>query len=574
MFTRDSLRAEIQGQEEFSARILQLRPRNPATLAEPIPAVISLNWLFTMTQIITAITKEYALLVADRRLTFLEGPQKGKPKDDDTCKLVSLCNVCGIGYTGLAHIEEVPTYEWMAKTLAAEKCSDPATASRILSERASIALAKFDVTLRQLTFVIAGWAHFEGLNGLRPHVCAITNMIDSSGKYLQQTTDTFNVSIKALRDNEQYVVREFGQPLLPERRQTLERNIRKLVEREISPKAALRLLVDEVINSSGHFRTVGKKILALCIPRKAVEKRIQTGRSVMLAIQPNDEAASFCYFDPTYNELLQFGPAMVCGESAAGESRSEKDPTRDYQSLEVRILALPKNETQSEDATVPIFKKPTSDRPIIGFEFGVSVDNIVRRGSTYTIPAAIKNIGDLPIVFAPDLNDRIGQEVLPSMQGGAVPAISFCWPMGAWTIQNFEPVSRTLFAGVALPPGQIFAFNFGSFTAPNAAIGSWSRSAVVDFSIWFTDTIVGQFLNIKGAGFCFPTNVGHTLRFRIGRKSISSGLSFRPARVVDTATGELISGPVSGSMPTNASARCTDTSISTGNPGVGLERGI
>jgi hypothetical protein len=38
--------------------------------------------------------------------------------------------------------------------------------------------------------------------------------------------------------------------------------------------------------------------------------------------------------------------------------------------------------------------------------------------------------------------------------------------------------------------------------------------------------------------------------------------------VIDTAIGELISGPVEGRLPTNASARCTDTSISSGNPGV------
>jgi hypothetical protein len=314
-----------------------------------------------MTQIITAITKEYALLVADRRLTFLEGPKKGHTKDDDTCKLVSLCNICGIGYTGLAGIEGVPTHEWMAKTLAAENCSDPATASRILSERASNALAKFDVTLRRLTFVIAGWAYFNGLTGLRPHVCAITNMLDASGQLLPTSQDTFRVLTNALQDNQEYTIHVFGQPLLLERGQRLERNVRTLVEKEISPKAALRLLVDEVIHSAGRFQTVGKKILGVCIPRKAVEKSIKTGQSVMLAVQPNEDAASFSYFDPTYSELQQFGPTMTCGGSAVTDVTTKNDPAREFQSSEVRILALPKNKTQSKDAGVPIFKKPNSD---------------------------------------------------------------------------------------------------------------------------------------------------------------------------------------------------------------------
>ena len=55
-----------------------------------------------MTQIISVITKDYVLLASDRRLTIGEGPRQGQLVDDDTCKLISLCNTCGIGYSGLA----------------------------------------------------------------------------------------------------------------------------------------------------------------------------------------------------------------------------------------------------------------------------------------------------------------------------------------------------------------------------------------------------------------------------------------------------------------------------------------
>jgi len=73
-----------------------------------------------MTQIIAAITQDYVLLVVDRKLTFLEGHKRGQCKDDDTCKLVSLCNMSGIGYTGLAEIDGIPTHEWIATTLASK----------------------------------------------------------------------------------------------------------------------------------------------------------------------------------------------------------------------------------------------------------------------------------------------------------------------------------------------------------------------------------------------------------------------------------------------------------------------
>jgi hypothetical protein len=90
-----------------------------------------------MTQAISVISKDYALLTSDRRLTLEAGPRRGEVADDDTCELVSLCNTFGIGYSGLAHVEGSPTYEWIAKTLASDGCNDAPRASQILKERAA-----------------------------------------------------------------------------------------------------------------------------------------------------------------------------------------------------------------------------------------------------------------------------------------------------------------------------------------------------------------------------------------------------------------------------------------------------
>ena len=293
----------------------------------------------------------------------------------------------------------------------------------------------------------------------------------------------------------------------------------------MSPKAALRLLVDEVIHTSGQRHTVGKKVLALCIPRHAVQSGIETGRSAMIATQPNEHGASFCYFDPTYSELQQFGPAVTCAGRAVTDVTTEDNPLTGYQSSSLRILALPK-EDQSPPSRTAIFKRPQTPRPVIGFELGISVDDAVAPGSVYAIPAAIKNTGDAPIAFAQNLSDSVGQEVPPSVQGGAVPAITLGWPTGAWSINQFAPVSRKKFAGLTLAPGEVFKFNFGSFTVPKAPMGSTSISSIVDLSIRFTDTITGQFSAARNVEFDFPTKVGPTLRFRIDAKSASSGLAF------------------------------------------------
>ena len=520
-----------------------------------------------MTQVIATVTHDYVLLVADRRLTFLNGPTQGQLKDDDTCKLVSLCNTSGIGYTGLAEIEGSPTHEWIAKVLASEQCSDPGVASRILAERARTALLNVSPRIRRQTFILAGWAKFLNLAGTRSYLCTVTNMADGSARQLSEPNEGFATSIRALRDTEDLRIQVAGQRLLSERGPLLARNLRKLISREISPKAALRLLVEEVIHTAGLSTTVGRKVLGLCIPRRAAQAAIESGESVLLATQPNEEAASFCYYDPTYSELQQYGPTLTCG-GVASTVKTEYDTVNNRQVSQTKILALPKQISSKSARQGPIFKKREVTRPIIGFEFGIPVENAVKPGAPYTIPAAIRNTGDLPIAFAKDLSDDVGQEIPPSVQGGAIPAITFCWPTGAWSIQEFEPVSRTQFAGVVIKPGDLFKFNFGVMAVPRASFGSISRSAVVDFSIRFTDTVTGGLLNLSGKDFQFPTNVNKPLVFRISKKSVASKLSFSPARVIDTATGELISGPVQGVPPGRCLGPITDTAICGGKPGI------
>jgi hypothetical protein len=301
-----------------------------------------------MTQIISVITREYALLVSDRRLTFAEGPKQGQLFDDGTCKLVSLCNICGIGYSGLAHIEGSPTHEWIAKTLASANCRDAATASTILTEQSTRAFSSVRPSIRRQMFLMAGWAFFDKPPGLRSHFCTITNTLDESGQVLSVPRDLFDRRIRALRDDEEFLWTSVGQPLGQDRGQRLCRNLRRLVVREIGPKEALRLLIEEIIHTSIQEKcsAVGSKILGFCIPKRSVELQLQTGSSSMLAMLPNENSVAFTYFEPSYNELLQYGPTFICGEFAATDVQTENDPSRDYQSSQMRFLSLPKQKTQ------------------------------------------------------------------------------------------------------------------------------------------------------------------------------------------------------------------------------------
>jgi len=298
-----------------------------------------------VTQILSVLTHEYALLVSDRLLTYPAGPKAGEVFADDECKLVSLCNLCGIGYSGVARLDGIPTHKWIAKTLAAANCLNAAQASQTLVQMAPRALSRIRSDLRRQVFLLAGWAHFKTLPGLRPHLSVVTNALDQNGQLLATPRGDFDCWTHALHDNEQLLLQSVGQPIPEQRERTLKRNLRRLVAREIGPREALRLLVDEVLNTHSESSTVGEKILGFCIPKKSAETQLRTGHWMALARLPDEHSAAFTYYDPAYSELRQYGPTFVCGQFAATDIQTETDAARDFQSSQMRLLSLPRRKT-------------------------------------------------------------------------------------------------------------------------------------------------------------------------------------------------------------------------------------
>ena len=133
-----------------------------------------------MTQVISVITKEYALLASDRRLVIGEGSRAGEVADDDTCKLVSVCNTFGIGYSGLARIEGLPTHEWIAKVLASENCTNPTLAAEILRKRCTEIFSALQLGRFRQQFVIAGWGSAKDFPDPIPFMFLVTNGFDDS----------------------------------------------------------------------------------------------------------------------------------------------------------------------------------------------------------------------------------------------------------------------------------------------------------------------------------------------------------------------------------------------------------
>jgi hypothetical protein len=298
-----------------------------------------------MTQILAVLTQEYVLVAADRQLTFVGGPRKGEVADDDTCKLVSLCGIWGIAYTGFSQLQGVPTHEWIATRLAEKGCRDGLSAARILAHAAESALKMAPFAL-ELTFLITGWARLADGQTLRPHFLVVSNKYQPDGTLRATLGSDFAAFERVLKPDDLLAGHVIGQDLRDGRAKYLVRILRRMLEHGAGPKPAMRALVSEIHHTVRPGGTVGEKILAFAIPKAAAERTYRTGHAVMLASEPDLINAAFCYFDPAYSQLHQYGPTSVCGAAAVTDLETQSHPTG-YGRSGFRILHLPKQGKQA-----------------------------------------------------------------------------------------------------------------------------------------------------------------------------------------------------------------------------------
>ena len=325
------------------AREIGMRPLAPRMLlSTAVLRAVGPVSQSTMTQIIAALTHEYVLVASDRRLTYASGPRKGETADDNTCKLVCLCGLWGIAYTGLSQLQGVPTHAWIALRLAEKGCRSADRAARILADAAAPALREVSFLL-ELTFLVTGWTMSADRQAVEPHFWLVSNMYDPGKRRRPTPGSDFRCFERRLMADELYAGRVIGQPLPNGRGRYLDRLLRRMLTHRAGPKPAMEAFVREILNTSRLEGTVGEKILAFSIPKVAAELMYQTGSHLILATEPDLRNVAFCYFDPAYSQLHQYGPTFTCGEYAVTDVETENDPARNCQSSSVRILYLPKD---------------------------------------------------------------------------------------------------------------------------------------------------------------------------------------------------------------------------------------
>lgn len=288
-----------------------------------------------MTLILGLLTQDYVLLAADRRVTFL---QSGDVKDDERCKLVSLCGHSGIAYTGLAELGGCPTHEWICHRLVDVRARAPLQAFHALRDAASAAFTRLasNPPYRH-SFLLAGYTPLK-VGGWAPYFALVSNGYDADRKWLPTPSNRFIAFSRVLQSDELYAARREGVDFRPGRGKTLDRNVSRLLQRGIGAREVQRLLVDEIVYTAVQKQRVGKTVLAVSIPRAAVE---QNGQDIMVISGPTDPTvATFGYFRPGFDEVKQYGPAFACGDSATTDFVGETYGPM-HQSVQVRLLRVP-----------------------------------------------------------------------------------------------------------------------------------------------------------------------------------------------------------------------------------------
>ena len=261
-----------------------------------------------MTLVLGALTHDYVIQVADRRVT---SALTGTLIEDRRNKVVVLCSAFAFSYCGLAEIGLQNTDTWLARRL--NERSSGTEAIEHVRESATNELRSCDALRRRHTFVGAGWAR-DGSDLLAVR-CTISNALDATGDWLASAKEEFDVKSQILERNELFkICRPVGAWVEPDWRFELERQVRSCVERSVHPLEIVRLLAQVIRRVSNTNNTVGKNLTVVTLPKSAAEKpqaTLETPRQSTSARTAVDNPMFY-----TANEGDRFEgvmPILVCG---------------------------------------------------------------------------------------------------------------------------------------------------------------------------------------------------------------------------------------------------------------------
>ncbi|WP_322769242.1 hypothetical protein [Frankia sp. Cr1] len=223
-----------------------------------------------MTLVMSCISKEYAILASDRRITWLK---KGTPpnREDTENKAIVLCGRFLMGYTGLARLGGVKTEQWVAETLFNVSPSDY---FRVLAEnsRSAVAALKLPIQESGHAFVAVGFGSARSSPGdLQPVGIMVSNAL-GNGYGIWRPRAGFDITrTTPLADPHDFRISAIGK--VPTRAATDEAVdlIRRYRKRHRSCVLGVaQVLVNLIRTVAAKHEWVGSDISISVLPRQAV----------------------------------------------------------------------------------------------------------------------------------------------------------------------------------------------------------------------------------------------------------------------------------------------------------------
>ena len=216
-----------------------------------------------MTLILSAISQEVVVMVADRRLTYLDR----RIHDNATNKLVVYNDTFAFGYSGLATIEGHPVDHWLARGLRAYANLNDALQG--IAKRATRVFAILPRGIpRHQAFVGVGWVRTSEAD-LEPVWVCISNAWDHEREEWLTTPNTsFAVTGKAMRQGRRWLMcPAIGARVTSSERAQAHANVRPALKRRAHGIPAARLLGDITRAVSQREITVGDKPTCVVLPQ-------------------------------------------------------------------------------------------------------------------------------------------------------------------------------------------------------------------------------------------------------------------------------------------------------------------
>jgi len=225
-----------------------------------------------MTLIISVLTKEYAALVSDRRITWRVGDVIKRQEDTDI-KTFMLNGQLIMGFTGLARIGDVRMERWMLDVLRGIPANEYLPT---LTKEIGSAFRKYG-HVGKLPHAFLGVGYSDTYPNGQPLGAVITNctVVDEASEQPEFSTTKlageFSLYVESL-GNRRAIIRSAGHPVRSSTMQALQHRIRVVTKGDPSnPRLAMGPLVTALRStarlSSG---SVGESALFSSLPHRAV----------------------------------------------------------------------------------------------------------------------------------------------------------------------------------------------------------------------------------------------------------------------------------------------------------------